>query len=282
MKSLTDTYKLCNGAEIPCAGFGTWQADGRQAEEAVKVAIAAGYRHIDTAAEYGNEENVGRGIKRCDISRKDLFVTTKLLNDDHGYYSTLKAFDLSMEKLGLDYLDLYLIHWPNPIKFRNRWKEINAETWKAFEELYEAKKIRAIGISNFLPHHIEALMETAKIVPMVNQIRLCPGDTQDEVVIYCRQRGILLEAYSPLGTGEIFKAPLLQEIAARNKRTVAQLCLRWSIQRGFLPIPKSVTPTRIEENTHIFDFEISDSDMNIINSLKGVAGFAENPDTADW
>jgi diketogulonate reductase-like aldo/keto reductase len=282
MKSLTDTYKLYNGVEIPCLGFGTWQAEGRQAEDAVKVAIAAGYRHIDTATEYGNEENVGRGIRGCDISRKDLFVTTKLLNDDHGYDSTLKAFDLSMEKLGLDYLDLYLIHWPNPIKFRSRWKEINAETWKAFEDLYEAKKIRAIGISNFLPHHIEALMVTAKLMPMANQIRLCPGDTQDEVVNYCRQRGMLIEAYSPLGTGGIFKVPTLQEIAIRNKRTVAQLCLHWSIQRGFLPIPKSVKPARIKENAQIFDFEISDSDMNIINNLKGVAGFADNPDTADW
>ena len=208
MKSLTDCYELNNGVKIPCIGFGTWQApDGQTAYEAVKAALGAGYRHIDTAAAYGNEESVGKAIADSGIDRKELFVTSKLWNEMHGYENTLKGFDKTLKDLGLDYLDLYLIHWPNPIKYREHWQETNAGTWKAFEELYRAGLIRAIGVSNFLPHHLEEISKTAEVAPMVNQIRLCPGETQPEVVKYCRSHNMLLEAYSPMGTGRIFEVP---------------------------------------------------------------------------
>jgi diketogulonate reductase-like aldo/keto reductase len=283
MKSLTDCYKLSNGVEIPCVGFGTWQTpDGKVAIESVKAALAAGYRHLDTAAIYGNEESVGEAVRQSGVPRKEIFITTKLWNDEHGYESTLKAFGVSMKKLGLDYLDLYLIHWPNPIRFRKNWKEANAGTWKAFEELYKAKKIRAVGVSNFHGHHIDAILENASIAPMVNQIRLCPGDTQDKVVEYCRGKNILLEAYSPLGVGQVFNSPEVKKYAEKYNRSVAQLCIRWSLERGYLPLPKSVTPERIRENTKVFDFEISEADVKAIGALKSIGGSSQDPDTADF
>ena len=233
MKSLTDCYKLANGVEIPCIGFGTWQTpDGDVCVSSVKAAIAAGYRHIDTAEMYENEDSVGKAIKECGVSREELFVTSKLNNTEHGYEKTMAAFEGTMEKLGLEYLDLFLIHWPNPIAFRDHWQEANAGTWKAFEELYKAGRVRAIGISNFRQHHIEALMETATVPPMVNQMKLCPGETQEEAADYCRSRNILLEAYSPLGTGQIFQVPEMQELARKYGRSIAQICICWSLQRG--------------------------------------------------
>jgi diketogulonate reductase-like aldo/keto reductase len=243
MKSLTDCFELNNGVQIPCLGFGTWQTPGGvSALTSVKEAIKAGYRHIDTAAAYGNEESVGQAIRESGVPRKELFITSKLANPAHGYENTKAAFEATMQKLNLDYLDLYLIHWPNPVKYRNRWEEANAETWRAFEEFYQAGRIRAIGISNFHPRHIEALLKTASVIPQANQIRLCPGDTQDEVVDYCRGKKILLEAYSPLGTGKIFEVPEMRDLAKKYQRSVAQICIRWSLQRGYLPLPKSVTP----------------------------------------
>ncbi|MBQ7915775.1 MAG: aldo/keto reductase [Firmicutes bacterium] len=283
MKSLTDTYTLYNGVQIPCVGFGTWQApDGDVTKTAVLAALEAGYRHIDTAAAYGNEGSVGAAIAESGLAREDLFITTKLANPMHGYESTMQAFEKSMKLLGLDYLDLYLIHWPNPIKFRDCWKEVNAGTWKAFEELYKAGRIRSIGVSNFLPHHIEALMETSEILPMVNQIKLCPGETQEETAQYCREHNILLEAYSPMGTGKIFSVPQMQELAEKYNRTIAQICIRWSLQMGYLPLPKSVTPSRIQENTQVFDFELDPADVALIASLKGCCGETRDPDKTNF
>jgi diketogulonate reductase-like aldo/keto reductase len=282
-KSVTDAYRLSNGVEIPCVGFGTWQTpDGEVAVSSVKAALAAGYRHIDTAAIYGNEESVGRAIRESGIPRKDIFLTTKLWNDDHGYDSTLRAFEVSGKRLGTDYFDLYLIHWPNPIKFRGNWQEANAGTWKAFEELYKAKKARAIGVSNFHQRHIEALLKTAGIAPQVNQIRLCPGDTQDAVVEYCRSKNILLEAYSPLGVGKLLGSPEMKVFAEKYRRSVAQICIRWSLQRGYLPLPKSVTPERIRENTQVFDFDLSPQDVETIAGFTGIGGMDRNPDEADF
>ncbi len=283
MKSLNDSYQLYNGVSIPCIGFGTWQTpDGDMAVSAVKYAIESGYSHIDTAAAYGNEESVGKAVRISGIPRKDLFITSKLFNPDHGYEATLKAFDLTMRKLDMDYLDLYLIHWPNPIQFRDRWKEANAGTWKAFEELYKAGKIRAIGISNFRTHHIEALLETAQIAPMVNQIRLCPGETQEKVTKYCREHNILLEAYSPLGTGRVFEVPEMKQLSEKYGKSIAQICLRWSLQMGYLPLPKSVNPDRIRENVDVFDFELSAKDVTLIAGLKECCGPTSNPDTVNF
>ena len=282
-KSLLDCYKLSNGVEIPCVGFGTWQTpNGDVAVSAVLSALEAGYRHIDTAQSYGNEESVGIAVKKSGIDRREIFITTKLANSVRGYRETLDAIEQSLQKLGTDYIDLFLIHWPNPVKFRDRWQEANAESWRAIEEQYNAGRIRSIGISNFRPYHIEELMKTAKIAPMVNQIRLCPGDTQDEVVDYCRARGMLLEAYSPLGTGRIFDVPEMKKLADKYGKTVAQICIRWSLQRGYLPLPKSVTPARIKENTEVFDFELSPEDVQLIADMKGVVGYARDPDTIDF
>jgi diketogulonate reductase-like aldo/keto reductase len=279
MKSLQDTYRLHNGVNIPCVGFGTWQAEnGLVAYEAVKEALAVGYRHIDTAAAYGNEESVGRAVQDSGIPRESIFVTSKLRNPDHGYEATREAFEQTMKRLDMDYLDLYLIHWPNPVEFRDNWKEANAGSWKAFEEFYREGRIRSIGISNFRPHHMDALLETAQVVPMVNQIRLCPGDTHEETIRYCENKGILLEAYSPLGSGKIFDVSELKQIAKRLDRTVAQVSLRWSLQKGFLPLPKSVTPSRIRENAELFDFVLSEDDMKQISSLKDCCGTASDPD----
>ena len=283
MNHQTDTYTLSNGVGIPCIGFGTWQTpDGDVAVRSVAAAIEAGYRHIDTAQAYGNEESVGKGIRESGIDRKDLFVTTKLWNSNHSYKLTMRTFEESMNKLGLDYLDLFLIHWPNPIAFRDHWQEANAESWKAMEELYEAGKIRAIGVSNFRPHHIEEILKTAKVAPMVNQIRLCPGDTQDETVDWCREHGMVLEAYSPLGIGQIFEVPEMQKLAEKYHRSIAQVCIRWSLQRGYLPLPKSVTPSRIQENLKVFDFELSNEDVQLIADLKGCVGYASDPDRTNF
>jgi diketogulonate reductase-like aldo/keto reductase len=283
MKALTDCYKLSNGVKIPCIGFGTWQTpNGDVAVSSVLSAIEAGYRHIDTAQGYGNEESVGIALKKSGIDRKELFITSKLTTSEHGYEKTLTAFEGTMKKLDMDYLDLFLIHWPNPIAFRNNWQEANAGSWKAFEELYNAGRIRSIGISNFHPHHIKELMKTATIAPMVNQIRLCPGDTQDEVVDYCRSLNILLEAYSPLGVGKIFEVPEMQALAKKYGKSIAQVCIRWSLQRGYLPLPKSVTPVRIKENAEVFDFELEATDVQLIADLKGCVGYSADPDTITW
>ncbi|GKU24999.1 aldo/keto reductase [Clostridium folliculivorans] len=279
MNSLKDCYKLSNGVEIPCVGLGTWQAEnGEIAISSVRDALEAGYRHIDTAAGYKNEESVGIAVKESGIPREEIFITSKLHNNDHGYENTMKAFGETLKKLDTDYLDLYLIHWPNPIKYRDCWEEANAGSWKAFEELYAAGHIRSIGVSNFHPHHIEALLKTATIVPMVNQIRLCPGDTQDELVEYCKAHNILLEAYSPLGTGLIFESKEMQALAEKYGKSIAQICIRWSLQMGFLPLPKSVTKSRIIENGDVFAFELSQEDVKLIADLNGVCGFSKNPD----
>ena len=283
MKSAKDTFTLNNNVEIPCVGFGTWQAEeGETAFQAVKTALDAGYLHIDTAAGYGNEKSVGRAVKESGLPREDVFITSKLGNQDHGYKEALAAFEKTMNNLDMDYLDLYLIHWPNPVKYRENWQQANAGTWKAFEELYEAGKIRSIGISNFLPHHIDALMETARIKPMVNQIKLCPGETQQDVVDYCRKQNILLEAYSPLGTGEIFDVPEMKALSEKYKKTIAQIALKWSLQMDFLPLPKSVTASRIRENIDLFDFELSQEDVKMLAGLTDCCGKATDPDSTSF
>ena len=279
MQSLTSTYTLANGIKIPVVGFGTWQTpDGEVAVSSVKSALANGYRHIDTAQAYKNEEGVGRALKESGIPREEIFLTTKLWNKNHSYDLAMSSFAESLEKLQTDYVDLFLIHWPNPVDFRDHWQNANAESWRAMEDLYEAGKIKAIGISNFRPHHIEELKKTAKIMPMVNQIFLAPGENQEEVVSYCEDNDILLEAYSPLGTGKIFEVPEMKALAEKHNRSIAQIALRWSLQHGFLPLPKSVTPSRIKENAQLFDFELSKTDMAQIDALDGVVGKAGDPD----
>lgn len=278
MKSLTDTFPLYNGVEMPCVGLGTWQSPDDTARNAVLSALSHGYRLIDTAAAYGNERGVGQAIAQSGLAREEIFVTSKLRNAAHGYKATMEAFEGTMERLGLEYLDLYLIHWPNPVQFRTHWEESTAGTWTAFEELYKAGRIRAIGISNFMPHHIETLMKTATVKPMVNQLKLCPGITQPEIVTYCKEHGILVEAYSPFGTGMVFADESMKQLSIKYGKSIGQICLRWSLQMGFLPLPKSANPMRIKENSEIFDFELTPEDMDVIAGLIGSCGEAPDPD----
>lgn len=283
MNNLKDTYTLSNGVNIPCVGFGTWQTpNGETAINSVLEAIKCGYRHIDTAACYGNEESIGKSIKLSGINREELFVTSKLWNTDQGYESTLNAFDKTIKDLGLDYLDLYLIHWPVVKGHKEDWEESICETWKAFEKLYSEGKIRAIGVSNFKPHHLKVIFKNCNIKPMVNQIELHPSHNQDETVKFCRNNNILVEAWGPLSTGRIFKVKEMQDIADKYNKSIAQITLRWHIQNEILPLPKSVTPSRIKENSMIFDFELLKEDMDLIQNLKGCEGSGVDPDNINF
>ena len=282
MNKLTDTFTLTGGVKIPVIGFGTWQAqDGEIATAAVSAALKAGYRHIDTAAIYRNEESVGKAIRESGIAREEIFVTTKLWNKCRTYELAYEAFERSISKLGLDYVDLYLIHWPaSPAQYEN-FEQMNLDTWRAMTELYKAGRIKAIGVSNFMPHHLAALMKT-EVAPMVNQIELHPGYTQKETVDFCRANGIAIEAWSPLGSGRVLSDERLKRIADGYGKSVAQLCVRWCLQNGFIPLPKSVTESRIIENANVFDFEISDADMDFINSMPDFAESGFHPDKADF
>ena len=274
--------ELSNGVMMPAIGYGTYKApDSGITIEGIKKAAACGYRLIDTAAVYENEVSVGRGIAACGIPREDMFVTSKVWNTKRGYETTLAAFDKTLSDLGLDHLDLYLIHWPAaPHQFRN-WEEINLQTWRAMTELYKAGKIRAIGVSNFKPHHLDALMKT-EVKPMVNQIEMHPGQLEEETVSFCRNNGILIEAWSPLGRGRMLSNAVLQEIAGHYGKSAAQVCIRWCIQHDIVPLVKSLTPSRIEENIDVFDFEISADDMERIDALENFGGSGHDPDKINF
>jgi diketogulonate reductase-like aldo/keto reductase len=278
-----DTLALSNGVGIPCLGFGTFNLDDEaDVIAAVKEAITWGYRHIDTAASYGNERAVGKAIQESGAAREDLFVTSKLANPMHGYENTHAAFKQSLNDLSLDYLDLYLIHWPNPVMFRDRWQAANAGTWRAFEELYGDGKIRALGVSNFWPRHLDALYQTAKIPPQVNQIRLCPGELPGTIIEDCEKRNILIAAYSPLDRGKSLGDQAMRGIAAVHGKSTAQVCLRWILQHGFVPLPKSANPDRIRENAGIFGFELSLREMAVIDALENRSGLSPDPDTTEF
>ncbi len=275
--ALTDTYKLNNGVVIPKIGFGTWQ-NIDQAESATAAAIKAGYRHIDTAAVYENEEPVAKAIHKSGVPREDIFITTKLYNTERGYKTTLAAFEKSMARLKLDYLDLYLVHWPaNPAVGEN-WAETNAETWRAFEEIYDAGRIRAIGLSNFSVPYLTELMKTVRVAPMVNQIEFHPGYMQQETLQMSQDLGIVVEAWSPLGNGRVLTDPVLVEMAARYGVSVAQLCVRWCLQHDTLPLPKSVSADRIAQNADVFGFEISTEDMAAIDAMPETGFSGLHPD----
>lgn len=275
--------KLNNGYTIPVPGFGTFKTpDGEICVDAVREAIAVGYTHIDTAAVYGNERSVGEGIRQSGKPRGDLFVTSKVWNTERGYDKTLKACEKTLSDLGTDYLDLYLIHWPaNTLQFGDKADSVNTDTWRAMERLVDEKMVRSIGLSNFYPNHMAAVLAGANIVPAVDQIEFHPGLLQHETLEACRANGILVEAWSPLGRGNLLADPLICSIASRLGKSPSQVILRWVIQRGVLPLVKSVHAERIRENFMITGFSLDDEDMEAIAGLPE-ARFGSNPDTATF
>ena len=277
---------LRNGIEIPDIGFGTWNIPyGEGCEKAVFEAIKAGYRHIDTAGAYGNERSVGLGVKAAIREglikdRSDVFITSKLWNTNRSYNKAFRGFDKSMRNLDLEYIDLYLIHWPaNKMKYKNP-SEVNAVTWEALEELYEEGRVKSIGVSNFLPHHIEELKKSAKVLPMVNQIELHVGYMQEDVVEYNNNNGIITEGYSPLGTGALLDNEILWEMAKKYQTTVSNICISFLRKRGIIPLPKTTSPDRMSGNLRLI--RIEEEDMDILYNFPYIGGHAHNPDEVDF
>ncbi len=274
-------YKLMNGVEIPSIAFGTWKiSDENICRKSVKYALECGYRHIDAARIYNNEIFVGKGISEFlkenpNIKREDLFITTKVWNSDQGYEETLKAFEASLERLNLDYIDLYLIHWPNTKNMATTF-----ETWKALEKLYNDKKVRAIGVCNFEKHHLEELEQISTVTPMVNQIEIHPYNQQLELRKYCESKNIIVESWSPLIQGNV-NDTLIVELAEKYKKSPAQIILKWHLQNWLLPLPKSITPSRIKENREL-DFVLTKEDMEKINSLNKNERLGSHPDTMEY
>lgn len=272
-----EKFTLSNGVEIPAVGYGTYLTSEKD-DGTVAAALAAGYRHFDTASFYGTEQALGDALKASGVPREELFLTSKLWKDEMGYENALAAFERSLQKLGTDYLDLYLIHWPRTDDLTAEWRQLDRDTWRALEDLYRAGRVRAIGVSNFLPHHLRNLMETAEIAPMVNQIEFHPGYPQTYTVEFCKAHGILPEAWSPLGRTRVLQDERLVGIAAKYGKSVAQLCVRFALQCGVAPLPKSSSPARMQANLDVFDFVISDEDMDRILTLPQFGWSGQHPD----
>ncbi len=270
---------LNDGIKLPIIGFGTYKAKEQDGIDAVAIAIKNGYTLIDTAAIYGNEEAVGKGIKASGVPRENLFITTKLWREFLSYEETKVELEKSLERLDVDYIDLYLIHWPANAKNYDNWQQANADSWRAMEELQAEGKIKSIGVSNFFQEHLEALLKTAKVTPSINQIEFHPGFWQQELTEYCQKQNIVIEAWSPLGKAVVFDNEVLTSIATKHNKSVAQVCLRWVIQHDVIAIPKSTTPKRIIENLEIFDFELTEEEMNSIDALPKMGFSGEMPNS---
>lgn len=275
LSSLSDTTVLKNGVTMPWLGLGVWKMeDGDTVAEVVKAAVRQGYRSIDTAAVYQNEIGVGQGIRECGIPREELFITTKVWNGDQGYETTLAAFDESLRKLGLDYVDLYLVHWPVKGKY--------VDTWRALVHLYKEGKVRAIGVSNFHAHHLKDVIEDSGVVPMVNQVEFHPHLSQKPLLAFCKEHGIQMEAWSPLAQGRLTEHPLLKEIGAKYGKSASQVILRWDLQNGVVTIPKTVREERLKENAAIFDFVLSQEEMAAIDGLNIDQRVGSDPDNFNF
>ncbi len=276
---MKNSFKLANGTQIPAIGFGTYKIpDGEDAYNSVKAALACGYRHIDTASLYGNEESVGRAIRDSGIAREDIWVTSKVWDDDQGYDKAKASIENSLKRLDIGYIDLMLIHWPIPEGFEGDWAELNLSTWRAFEEAYKEGKLRAIGVSNFMPKHLKPLLAKCEIAPMVNQMEIHPTYPQKETVDFCQNRGIVMEAWAPLGRAQDLEDPTINAVAAIYNKTPAQICLRWAYQHGIVTLPKSTHIERIRDNRKIFDFEIHKNEMELLDSLPDDKRISRHPD----
>ena len=273
------SFTLANGIKLPSIGYGTWKApEGNITEESVALAIKHGYRLIDCAALYKNETSVGLGIKKSGIAREELIVTSKVWKTERSYDKAIAAFEKTRSELNLDYLDLYLIHWPaNSVNYSN-WEEVNKETWQALIDLYKKGLVKAIGVSNFKPHHLKSLVEM-EVAPMVNQIEFHPGHLQEETLEYCRKNNIVVEGWRPLGAGPLMQDEKLLSLAAKYNTTPAQLCIAWSINHGVIPLPKSVTESRIIQNLDVANIQLSDEDIKIIDNIEDYCYSGKDSDT---
>lgn len=274
MNNKIEQIELNNGTYIPKIGFGTSLIEGQKCIETIKNALQVGYRHIDTAAVYNNEKEIGQAIKESSINRKELFVTSKVWKDSMGYENTLKSFYSSLKNLDLEYIDLFLIHWP-----KNNDIQTNIDTWRALEKIYRDGKAKAIGVSNFLKRHMEIIINNSNILPAVNQIEFHPGLIRTETIEFCKKNNIVIEAWAPLGKGKMLSNEKLQEIAKKYNKSVAQICLKWCLQNGVLPLPKSENIERMKQNLNLFDFTISKEDVSIINNMEFFAGSDMDPNT---
>lgn len=278
MKSIYDCYTLSNGVKIPCLGYGTYKAAANESAEVIRLAIEAGYRYFDTASFYGTEKYLGEAIHESKIPRDEFFLASKVWKTEMGYEETKAAFAKTLENLRTDHLDLYLIHWPLPTPDYKDWKTLDIETWRAMEELYKEGKVRAIGLSNCLPHHIENILANCEIAPMADQLEYHPGYTQEAAVRYCKEHNILVQGWSPIGRGRMFGDKLILELTEKYQISPAQLCLKFAIQNGVVPLPKSSTMERMKQNQDLFGFEISEEDMYRLQTMPQAGWSGEHPD----
>lgn len=273
-------YVLNNDVEIPAVAFGTYKAADGKSADVIRAAIGAGYRYFDTASFYGTETYLAEAIRESGIPRREFFIASKLWKDEMGYENVKSAFERTLNNLRTDYLDLYLIHWPLPEPGYKEWRQLDKETWRAMEELYEAGKIRAIGLSNFLPHHIENILKDCRVRPAVDQIEYHPGYSQEAVVNYCRERGILVQAWSPIGRSRVLDEPLVKELAAKYDVSPAQICLKFAVQRNIIPLPKSSSEDRMRENLDLYSFELEQDDIWRLSTMPQTGWSGEHPDRA--
>ena len=267
-----EKIRLNNGVYIPSIGFGTSMLTGNECIDTIKKALDIGYRHIDTASAYENEGEIGKAIKQSNVDRNELFITSKVWKDSMGYQKTIKSLERTLKNLDLEYIDLFLIHWP-----KNNDDKLNIETWRALEQFYKEGKIRAIGVSNFLEHHLKIILDNCEIIPAVNQIEFHPGLTRNETRALCKEKGIVVEAWSPLGKGKMLNNDTLVSLSKKYNKSVAQICLKWCMQNDVLPLPKSQNEERMRQNLDLFDFEISNEDVQIINNMRFFAGSDMDP-----
>lgn len=278
MNSINDTCLLSNGLEIPCIGFGTFNPAGGDNNKILQTAIEAGYRYFDTASVYETERALGQAIKESGIRREEFYVASKVWMDEMGYAETKQALERTLNRLQVDYLDLYLVHWPRRAENDTDWKQRDLETWSAMEDLHSQGKIKSLGLSNFLPHHMKNILENCRVMPVANQLEVHPGYMQEAAVAYSKRNKVLVQAWSPLGRSQLLQSPVMTEMAAKYGKSAAQLSLRFLVQKGIVPIVKASKEERMKENMDIFDFEISWEDMSVLECMPQTAWSGEHPD----